>query len=169
MMAATVLALAAAMAGADQVGRRDKKEFSTLFNISFVSHGHGHPRHKEAAWLQHKVRMYKPWRSKRLRRYGDVGFIFPSRDRRIEILYKRGLRARMTKNSGQILGRPKVWRPDRRTVAVSFPRDWLGRHLQHYNWRAVATFTPPCDDVVNPACPALFDKAPNKGNLRHDL
>jgi hypothetical protein len=53
---------------------------------------------------------------------------------------------------------------------VSFPYRWLGRNIQHYKWRAVAVFAPPCDDVVDPACPAHLDLAPNKGNLMtHDL
>jgi hypothetical protein len=154
-------------ASADQIGQRDPNEFATLFNISFISHGHGHPRDKQVAWLQHKIRMYKPWRSKRLRRYGDLSLTFPSRDRRIDVVYKGGLRARMTGDSGQVVGRPRVWRPDRRTVAVSFPHRWLGANVQHYNWRAVAVFAPPCDDVVDPACPAVIDVAPNEGSVRH--
>jgi hypothetical protein len=156
-------------ASADQVGRRDPKEFPTLFNISSVSHGHGHPRDDARAWVQHKIRMYKPWRSRRLRRYGDLSLTFPSRDRRIDIFYRRGLRARMTKRSGRLVGHPTVWRPDRRTVAVSFPSHWLGSNEQRYNWHALAVFAPPCDDNANPACPAVLDLAPNRGNMRHRL
>lgn len=168
MIVATLVGLSlGTMAIADQVGQRDPKEFPTVLNISFISHGHGHPRDKQVAWLQQRIRMYKAWRSKRLRRYGDLSLTFPSRDRSIEVFYHRGLRARMTKDSGRIVGRPKVWRPDRRTVAVSFPHRWLGANVQHYNWRAVAVFAPPCEDVVDPACPAVIDVAPNEGNLRH--
>jgi hypothetical protein len=166
--AALLLVTAAPVAGADQVGHADKKEYAA-FNISLISHGHGHLRADGSAWLQHSVRMHRRWRSKRVRRYGGIGVVFPSRNRRIEILYRRELRARMTKDSGRMVGRPQVWRSDRRTITVSFPARWLGRAVQHYNWHALALFSLPCDDVVNAACAARLDRAPNKGNVRHRL
>jgi hypothetical protein len=83
------------------------------------------------------------------------------------------LRARMSDSSRpgntRIVGYPKVWRRDSRTVVVSFRRSRLERGIESYRWRAVSAAP------KNP-CPergvdygSFLDKAPDKWNAHHSL
>lgn len=52
---------------------------------------------------------------------------------RVDYSEERGLFARMTTfgthGPGEFIGRVSVWRPDRRSLKVRFPKRYLGRNL----------------------------------------
>jgi hypothetical protein len=104
-------------------------------------------------------------------------FITTDRDPRLErtivIAMARGeLRARMTNHSGAVVGRPSVWKPNRRTISLAFGRGTLGGGVRSYRWYVTTTFhrreSGNCGDAggVTIIC---WDRAPNRGYIEHRL
>lgn len=68
------------------------------------------------------------------------------------------------------IGRVRVWRPDRHSVTIAFPRRYLGRNLTSYHWGATTSYEdersarcagdPDADNIAPepPVCPDRLDK-----------
>lgn len=156
----------------------DPNDSLSRLDISRVGHGHKLSRAGEPR-LTHRITTHDPWRAMLVDgRPSSIAFFFTTdRDgrleRRIVIATARGeLRARMINHSGDIIGRPSVWKPNRRTIAVAFGRRTLGRRLRSYRWYATTTFhrnsSESCGDAgsVTIVC---WDRAPNSGSIEHSL
>ena len=168
---ALVLATPAVPTFADEAVRGDAQE-SQRFDIVAIEHGHGRPRADEAPRLQHRISFDKGFSTRSFRRHAELAMSFPTRDRWIEIVRRDGeWKARMTRMRGGLVGRPEVWRPDARTIVVSFPRRWLGADADRYVWRAVSVDGPfRCNDTgtgtSSSSCVAWIDET---GKLTHVL
>jgi hypothetical protein len=177
-LAALTLLTTIGPAGAGTAVYADPNDSLSRFDISRVSHGHklsrgGKPR------LTHQLTTHDAWRAMLVDgRPSSIGFfITTDRDgrleRRIVIATARGeIRARMLNHSGDVVGRPSVWKPNRRTITVAFGRGTLGRRLRSYRWYATTTFhrssSKSCGDAgsVTIVC---WDRAPNSGYIEHRL
>jgi hypothetical protein len=167
---------AIAPAGAGAGIYPDPDDTPSRFDISRMSHGHrlsrnGMPR------VMHRITTRDAWRAVLLdgRPSSFDVLITTDRDgrleRRITISTARGaLRARMLDHSGDVVGRPGVWKPNRRTITLAFRRETLGRRSRSYRWYATTTFhrssSARCGDVgdVSIVC---WDRAPNTGYIEH--
>jgi hypothetical protein len=153
-------------ASADHLSTRDPREFRGRFDIARVWHGHG--ARGGGTWLKHGVKMYRGWHSRALRSRGSVDITFPGRRRYIRFDFRRGLKARMYDHDGELVGKPLAWRPNLKTLIVSFPRGWLGDNVSRYSWLVESTSTPPCDDTTA-SCAGFVDRAPDAGRIVHVL
>jgi hypothetical protein len=156
----------------------DSDDSPSRFDMSRVSHGHrlsrgGQPR------LTHRISTHDAWRALLMdgRPSSFNIFITTDRDgrleRRIVIATARGaLRARMLDRSGHIVGRPSVWKPNRRTVTVAFRRGTLGRRLKGYRWYATTTFHRSSSSRCGKAGSVTivcWDRAPDSGYIEHSF
>ena len=126
----------------------------------------------------------KRWGRRAFKRRGNfINFFFdtdrdPGFERRLNIDLRRGeLRARMQiwRRNGraiQTLGRATLWRPDRRSVTVAFPRTLLGMRVTRYAWIGYSVFgikgQGACGlngDVYAPCT----DRFPDEGRYHHVL
>ena len=146
-MVLMALLLFGSPAGADTRARSDGDRTSGPLDIKTVSHGHRVTR------LTHTLRTYEGWRNRALRDDSSwIALIFDRRrdslddDRYLRIDYstERGLYARMTTfgthGPGSFIGRVDVRRPTPRSVKVRFPKRFLGRSVDRYEWRAITSF-----------------------------
>ena len=169
-------ALLSSPARADVAVIEDGEEWNGPFNIAAAGHGHGRVRRDGTSRLQHRITTYRRWRPRDLATKGSLEIDFPSVDRRLVIDYDHGLKAKLfDTRRDRLVGRPKVWRPDRRTAVVSLPRRWLGRGVERYRWYATGTWFPHCDDLVvqragaASSCVLPMDQAPDWGRVTHRL
>ena len=129
---------------------------------------------------RHRLSTRERWYAWNLR--GDLNFInmFFNADgdkraeRRLTIdVHKKRLVARMDRYpSGQRIGFAKVWRPNKWSMSVAFPKSFLGQGVTAYGWYANTFFHTggdgPCGtptDVVR----TCVDRAPNRGSIKHRL
>ena len=143
----TLLMLSSSIALADVVSRRDGEATDNgPLDIKWVSHGHRERR------LIHTLRTYEPWRNRALRHSSSWIALFDRRSGsfgderylRVDYSQDKGLYARMTTfgthGPGEFIGRVQVWRPNDHSVRVRFPKRFLGRHVERYEWRAITSF-----------------------------
>lgn len=170
MLVAATAVLAPAMSSrADDVSRTDPQDMDDWgLDIARVSHRHA--RWNSGWRLVHTISTYEPWRSRSLRPRCGTGFAVLIKDSRrsVDIFYKNGkLRGRVENARGDFVGRAYLTRPDRRSVRVWIRPRLIGRVGGSYDWSAGAeTASCGCDDS-GAACPALFDRAPDRGFIRH--
>ncbi len=154
-------------------------------DIKSVWHAHG-PKLR----LVHGIRTYKPWRSRILRFEKnwlaltfDSADGYPRGNRFLWIKYsrRRDLTATMYRPgehpNEKFIGEARVWRPNRRTVKVSFPRRFLRRRqIDRYWWSAMSSYEDPNSESC-PETPRLdfpfgscSDNVPNgERSIRHHL
>lgn len=130
----------AAPAVADTVSARDPQDGGYRFDIRRIRHGHGRAEGDRAPRLQHTVRFRRAFTPKQYRGNVSVHIVFPDLDRGIRIVHRKGQwRGVLFKpRSGKVIGHPKVWRPDDRTLRVSFRKGRLQAGLDEYRWSAYA-------------------------------
>jgi hypothetical protein len=156
----------------------DRNDSLSRLDISRVGHGHKLSRAGEPR-LTHRITTHDAWRAMLVdgRPSSIAFFITTDRDsrleRRIVVATTRGeIRARMINHSGDIVGRPSVWKPNRRTITVAFGRRTLGPRLRSYRWYATTTFhrssSESCGDAGNVTI-VCWDRAPNSGYIEHSL
>lgn len=168
VMAAPLLAPAIS-SRADQVSRSDPREMDDWgLDIADVSHRHAR---WDSGWrLVHTISTHDAWRSRSLRPRCGTGFGVLIRDSRrsIDVSYRNGkLRGRVQNSRGEFVGRVYVTRPDRRSVRIWIRPRLIGKVGGTYDWFAAATTAScRCDDS-GAACPAVVDRAPNRGYIRH--
>ena len=159
--ASLVVALAlASPAMADDAGRPDPREVGGKMDIVTIAHRHGRERPR-GAWLQHRVAFDEAFTGRWFRRRGDLGIRFFGTGKSATVVRNGGWKGRLYNRRGRLVGRPTVWRPNRRTVVVSLPVRWLGTDVERYRWRAVSATAPRrCDDAPDAAaaCPAYLDE-----------
>jgi hypothetical protein len=166
-----------APAGAGTGGHSDPNDSLSRLDVSRVSHGHKLSRGERKPRLTHRIKTHDVWRASLLDgRPSSIDiFITTDRDprveRRIVIAAARGeLRTRMISHSGVVVGRPSVWKPNRRTISLAFGRRTLGRRVTSYRWYATTTFhrssSENCGDAgsVTIIC---WDRAPDRGYIEH--
>ena len=170
LVSLVAILLAVGMAKADVVYIADTKDPQTFLDIKEAGAAHGHDGR-----IKHFITTYETWRLRNLR-CGQFGFVFPDQDRYVAIFPKSGeLRARMSDSSGagdtRVVGYPRVWRRDSRTVVVSFKRSRIEQGIDSYRWRAVtAAGEDPCPEPGSGAGYGSFlDKAPDKWNAHHSI
>ena len=157
-----------ATATADTAILADAKDSQGFLDIKKTRAAHG-----QGARLKHSISTYATWRPRHLD-CASFGFVFPDQDRYLAIFWRKGeLHARISDHSDSgnpsVVGYPRIWRRDDRTVVVSFRRAHLGRGLESYRWRAVAgSPSEPCPPEGSGYGIAV-DKAPDKWNERHSL
>lgn len=167
VVAATALVGSGLAVRADEATWSDPKDMDWGLDIATVSRGH-------AEWdvgrrLVHTISTHERWRSRSLDPRCATGFGIRIRDndRSIQIYYNRGrLRSRVENRRGELVGRVRVQRPDRRSVRVWVRPRLLGDIGDSYEWFA-ASSTADCSCKDNAACPAVSDRAPNRGTIRH--
>ena len=169
-------------AGADQRRARDADDTKGPLDIAWIKHGH-RTNTRGVRQLVHTVRLYKRWPARRLRHRGYVHLFFQLRghpgnpeERTLWIVYEKGkLRARMYNALGdppKFLANVGLWRPDGRTVKVTFRKSLLRRRpFDHYKWSALSYI-----EGGHPLCGrsnGCGDFAPDlkrgKRYLRHDI
>ena len=112
----------------------DRDDTAGFLDVKAVAHGHAGGKR-----LKHTLTTFARWRSRQLR-CGAIAFDFPELNRELIVSHRKRLRAILinSRTRGGI-GAPEVSRPTRRRVAVVFPRKWLGRGLDEYEWFARTT------------------------------
>jgi hypothetical protein len=136
----------------------------------------GHRGISETRMIRHRLTMRGRWNRRALKpRNNFIVFFFETDDdkgfeRRLDIDFKgTRLRAKMeTWLSLKKVGIATLWRPNRKSITVAFPLDWLGKDVDAYRWIALHELlhlgSGPCGfrtDVFKPC----IDRLPNK-NLR---
>lgn len=155
-------------AAADTDSLKDPKN-DMGFDIVRVSQGHGRDRAYMDAWLKHTVEFRQGFSARGFKREGDLWLDFSTHDRRIQVRHHHGeWHARMMGGPGEIVGHPKVWRPDGKTISVSFPTDWVEQDLDRYRWKAHSVFYGAECDSPDGGCPSVAPADPS-GALVHEL
>ena len=172
LVIAAVLAVAlAAPASADTRHVHDSNDVGGFLDIQSVRHAH-----TDSGRLRHKVTTFGEWGSRRLRRdCASLALVFRQYDtphRAVEIFYRNGLKAQMVDyrhDEPRVVGKVKVWRPNRHSVAVSFPKRLLNLSASTYRWQALTeTYKGGCP--TNHGDPKIFrDFSPNDTYVRHRL
>lgn len=149
----------------------DSNDVGGFLDIQSVRHGH-----TDSGRLRHKVTTFGEWGSRRLRRdCASLALVFRQADaphRAVEVFYRKGLKAQMIDyrdDEPRVVGKVKVWRPDRHSVAVSFPKRMLNLSVSTYRWRAVTeTYQRGCPKT--PGTPVIYrDFSPNDAYVSHRL
>jgi hypothetical protein len=151
------LVVPASVAGTRWVPDRD--DTKGFLDIKAVAHGHG-----SGTRLRHTLTTFARWRSKDLW-CGVITFEFPELDRELIVFHRKRLRAVMINEKTRAsIGAPRVSRPTRRRVAVVFPRKWLRRGLDHYEWHArTERRSSSCPDRGGDDDQTFRDRTPRKG------
>ena len=147
VIAALLLASGATSALADGKRVRDRNDTRGVLDIATVSHGHRRTSTGERR-LVHTIRLREAWPVKKLGHEAFALIYFELKgnpdsppERTVQIEYEKGrLVARMFDllvDPSRHLGRVALWRPDWRTLRVSFPKSLLREGLQRYKWNAV--------------------------------
>ena len=172
LLALAIVALATP-AHADRGVVHDREDFNREIDIEKAVHSHGH-LHRV---VKHRIETYDRWKSRRLRYRGRrVVFYFDSDadhaiDRHVTVRHKDGeLVATMYRGrSGSREVAPvNVWRPDPRSLSVSFPVGLLRPNIQSYRWEVDSTYRV-CPDYSDMAIPPCHDFAPEHGRVTHRL
>lgn len=171
-----LLGLAANPARADRRVVKDGNDAHGRLDARYALAGHRAGTGDERL-IRHRIATFKAWPVRLLADGGtEIDFLFRTNgdshdDAQITVDFRRGrLVARMRNlNSGKSLGRVHVWRPNRRSVSVAFPKKGLGGS---YRWYAVTSFhhdgSERCGTVsdVSVRCP---DRVPNRGYVAHSV
>lgn len=163
----------------DTTRLRDPNDTDGNLDIKFVVQGHrsdtSGPR-----MIRHRLTMYERWGKRALTRQNNFINLFFDTDkdngfeRRLNMDVRDGeLRAKMQTWRGlEEVGFAKIWRPNRRSVAVAFPKRWLGAGVRSYQWIGYALYSikgeGPCGlqgDVYS----GCTDRLPNSGRHSHDI
>lgn len=129
-IAATTFLLAPA-SGAGSRWIDDRNDTSGFLDARAVAHGHG-----DGKRLKHTLTTFARWRSRDLW-CGAIRFRFHGLNRDLIVAYRDGLLAIMLNSrTRETVGAPEVFRPTKRRVAVVFPRRWLRRGIDSYEWSA---------------------------------
>jgi hypothetical protein len=145
------LALSLVLTGAAHANQKrfhDSDDAPGVLDIARVAHGH-RTTSSGARHLVHTLKFVKAWPVKKLGRAGFavVYFELPGHrdnppERTLQIEYEDGkLVARMFATLGDPpdhLGPVTMWRPNWRTIKVSFPKSLLRKGLKRYKWNAVS-------------------------------
>lgn len=100
-------------------------------------------------------------------RCGAIRFRFHGLNRDLIVAYRKGLLAIMLNSrTRESIGAPEVYRPTKRRVAVVFPRRWLRRGIDRYEWSA-RTIRHRCPDRGEPK--VFRDRVPDEGRIVHRL
>lgn len=144
-------------------------------DIAAISHGH-RMGPKGGRQLVHTIRFHRAWPVRKLKHRGFAHVQLDRRghrdgpqEREVWIVYRRGhLIATMYNTLGdppKKLARVQLWRPDRRTVKIAFPKKLIKRRgLERYKWSVIAFV-----ESGHELCPkrdACSDLAPNPANGR---
>lgn len=170
LILALVIVLLPISSQADQMVISDENDSRGFLDIRATGASHGHDGR-----LKHTITTFEPWRSRKLGQCASFGLIFPQQDRDIAIFWRKGsLHARLVDRrttDAKVLGHPRVWRRDRRTVTISIRRSKLGvRGLDSYRWRAVSGAPPDrCPDPGVTDYGINVDRAPDQTHAVHNL
>lgn len=165
VVVAVVLTLVPSPSGAGPKWVTDADDAKGFLDIRAVSHGHA-----EGARLKHTLTTYRRWRSRDLW-CGAVRFRFHGLRRDLIVAYRKGLLAVMLNSrTREGIGAPKVFRPTKRRVAVTFPRRWLGRGIESYEWSArTVRHGEKCPERGGDVSKWIRDRAPAKRRILHQL
>lgn len=155
---------------AEEIAVRDADDTASFIDIRSTTAAHGHDGR-----LKHSITTIDRWRSRKLGTCASLGLIFPEQDKDVSVFWGKGeLRARLVDrrtSNPKVLGHPRVWRRDARTVTVSISRAKLGvGGADSYKWRAVSGAP---EDRCPPEGTTDFgisaDRAPDKTHAVHQL
>lgn len=180
---------------ADFVEISDADENASALDIKFAQHRHRR-QDRGKSLLVHEVETYEAWDSSLLdtesviaslifhfdldgaydapiRALGFCGEGF-ERTLEVDVAPDGSLFAEMRRTHGPVYGYAKVWRPDNRTLRVSFPRRLLKRHLANYRWCVDTGYHDPsriADDCGASDDREVFcvDRAPDRRAKNHRL
>lgn len=171
-----VLGLLQGTAFADTTTRTDGDDANGLLDLQSGTHTHLR-RADSQRLLVHELRTHEAWRE---REWGDsyVRVLFstdddPTWERQLYVARTGGnFYAEMTSRRGKIVGYAKVFRPNRRTLRMEFPKALLPTGTDSYKWFATSVFSEPS----HPDCGTqgdvavlCFDRLPNRGRITHHL
>lgn len=176
---AALLLLAAPSARGDAFTLSDPDDSPGGLDISYVKHSHRTVQATGQRLLRHRLTTYEAWDTSVLARGSRIYFFFnidadADYERRLTINVSEDgtLYAEMDNpSSGWTRGYARVWRPNRRSVAIEFPTRLLKRDLAKYRWYGDTVFHlsehPDCGDVGNVSV-LCGDRAPNvDGDILH--
>jgi hypothetical protein len=104
----------------------------------------GHRLISKVRMIRHRLTMRGRWNRRALKpRNNFINLFFDTDDdkgfeRRLNIDFRGTiLRAKMqTWRSLKKVGIAKLWRPNRKSITVAFPKGWLGKDVDDYQWTA---------------------------------
>lgn len=166
--------LTVALADTDRI--QDANDTPGKLDVRFAVEGHKQTENDRL--LRHRLTMFDRWSKRALARKGNFIHLFFDTDsdggyeRRLKITARKGeLRARMQAWRGlDSVGRADVWRPNRRSVSVSFPASWLGDGLEEYKWIAITNYAVDGEGkcgLQGDVYKACGDRIPDKRKLTH--
>lgn len=159
----------AAPASADTDGAKDPKD-DRPFDIVHVQHAHGHDREDEGQRLQHTIRFRKRFTGPEFKGSGGAGIHLVQQDEYVSIFRKDGRwRSRYYNKEAKVVGHPVVWRPNGRTLRVSFPRRWIEPGVDSYRWRARSLWFPPCPQPEDGPPVACTPPPPDEAKVLHHV
>lgn len=164
---ATAVCTMGGAASADVRTSSDDNDTPGFLDVRTATHRHG----ERARILIHEIETFRRWRSRRLR-CGEVEIHLGPSDRWVSVSYEAGaFRTRLYDISGddRIIARPKVWRPDRRSVAVRVRRRWLGTSADRYRWSVSTIVSPSCREDGEFSEVVYLDEVPDEGRFVHRL
>ena len=130
--------------------------------------------------IRHRLTMYEPWGKRALTRRSNFIAMFLDVDddegfeRRLMIDVRNGkFRAKMERwRDLEDVGFADVWRPNRRSISVAFPKTWLGAGVRSYEWLANTIYgiegEGPCG-LQTDVYTWCTDSVPNRGRYTHSL
>lgn len=171
--------LIAAPAAADTTRHRDRNDTDGKLDVRLVVQGHRRGS-SGTPMLRHRLTMFERWGKRALSQQNNFINLFFNTDddrgfeRRLNIDVRNGrLRAKMQTWRGlDRVGFARIWRPNRRSVTVAFPKRWLGSGVRSYEWIGVALYSikgeGPCglQGDVHAGC---SDRLPNRSRFTHNL
>jgi hypothetical protein len=170
---AAVAVSLSAPALADEGGASDPKD-EGQFDLARVAHGHSN---RFEGWVKHTVRFHQGFTKKAYRQHGSLDLYFPDHDSSIDIQRKKDRWRATMRRDGEVVGHPRIWRPDGRSFRVLFPPRWLDEQVESYRWFAESiVWYPSCVDQPPPSpqaisaasssCPVVYDRSET---LKHTL
>lgn len=158
----------ALLAPSSSAGRRwiaDANDTKGFLDVKATSHGHARGNR-----LKHTLTTYARWRSRDLW-CGSIRFRFHELNRDLVVAYRKRLLAIMLNSrTREGIGAPEVSRPTKRRVAVVFPRRWLRKGIDSYEWSVTTVRRrETCPRRGGDPSSVFRDRAPGRGRIAHRL
>lgn len=175
---AAVICVSASAALADRRVVRDGDDARGRLDVKVAVAGHKSTGKSGHDLVRHRLTTFAPWGRKVLGDAStDVQFLFDTDDDhaadvQVTVDLRRGRLVALETDldSGTSVGRARVWRPNRRSVAIALPKRNLGGG--DYRWYAATAFHRDGSKACGTSGDAVAicgDRVPNKGFVHHEI